>query len=68
MSLVQSVAMCIVNALIKALGESNKIPRIVVIIPHDDLASFLLKTGDMHNDEFDLVMHKVLNWMITSVN
>ena len=65
LSLVQSVPTHIVNALIKALDEVNKMPHMIIIIPHDDLAKFLAN-GLLH-EETKTVFLEVLRWMVTAM-
>ena len=65
LSLVRSTLARIMNALIKALDEVNKLPRLIVVLPHDDLAKFLCK--GLTHDEMPTVFTKVVNSMVTSM-
>ena len=65
LSVVRSVATHIVNALIKALCEFNKLPKLIIILPHDDLALFLCR--GLEEKEAKFVFTKVLEWMVTSI-
>ena len=53
-----------INALIKALNDSLKMPRIILFVPEDDLLQFI-KT-DEHNARE--VIFKCLNWMAIQVD
>ena len=64
-SLTTNVIARLVNSFIKALNDTNKIPRIVLIIPEDDLLTYLFK----QNEEFGIgtITFKVLNWISTQM-
>ena len=65
LSLVRNVATRLINALIKALSDTNKLPKIIVIIPHDDLAKFLYK--GLQASELKTVFTIIMDWMVSTM-
>ena len=65
LSLIRNTATRMINALIKALDERNQLPRLIVIIPYDDLARFL--ACGLSQEELYPVTEVFLEWMITTM-
>ena len=63
LSEVRNVAARLVNALIKALNDAEKLPKMVLILPDWDLLRFVNYT----DRNAEVVLEEMLNWIINNM-
>ena len=55
---------CIINSVIKAMNDRNRLPKTLIIIPDWDIVHYI----DHHTYGFRLIAEKVLRWMYKSID